>query len=77
MPNTPDVHAVDQTGRGDAEASLECRTRSASGCLSAATSASYGIVLGVKGTILSKSESYGRGQLAGHRVQRSIPLIAV
>lgn len=37
--------------------------------LFAARSASYRIILeGVKGTILSKSESYGRRQLAGHWV---------
>lgn len=37
--------------------------------LSAARSASYRIILeGVTGTILSKSESYGRRQLAGHWV---------
>lgn len=46
--------------------------------LSAARSASYRIILeGLTGAILSKSESYGRGQLAGHWVQRSFPLIAV
>lgn len=66
MPDTPDVRAVDQTGRGDAEASLECRTRSASGCLSCQIGFLRNRPRRRTGTILSKSESYGRGQLAGH-----------